>query len=70
MIDRQTCQGKTAEREQRDAMDMLAFVLFTIMLVSAVLILALGEPPAEDFTDTGVGCVEDCLDPDETKGQS
>jgi hypothetical protein len=23
----------------------------------------------EDFTDTGVGCIDDCLEPDNTEGQ-
>lgn len=38
------------------------------MLLTAILMLLAGVPDyqgAEDFTDTGVGCIDDCLDPAE-----
>lgn len=41
---------------------------YTIYLIAALLaagMLTLANPDAqEDWTDTGVGCVDDCLDPE------
>jgi hypothetical protein len=40
----------------------LVAILLTVLMVHG-LIMWMHE---EDFTDTGVGCVNDCLEPDET----
>ena len=36
------------------------YVLFLALFMTWVLT---GPPAQEDFTDTGVGCIDDCLDP-------
>jgi len=37
---------------------------FALALVYSLLFtLALAYEPGEDFTDTGVGCVDDCIQP-------
>ncbi len=37
---------------------ILAFLVYAFVFLCAV-----ASPVEEDFTDTGVGCVEDCLEP-------
>lgn len=38
------------------ALVALLYVIYFVVLVELV-------PPVADFTDTGVGCIEDCLEP-------
>lgn len=41
MIDRQTCQGKSAREEDSNSMDMLCIVLFVLVIVLTLAGLAI-----------------------------
>lgn len=41
MIDRQTCQGKSAREEDSNTMDMLCIVLFVVIIVLTLAGLAI-----------------------------
>lgn len=44
---------------------LLALVVFALILASGCTMarIAPDEFATEDFTDSGVGCIDDCLDP-------
>lgn len=39
------------------------YLILILFLVACSQTMAFHDIPPEDFTDTGVGCVEDCLEP-------
>ena len=59
------CQGKSQTRETHDSMAALVIALGWIAIITIMIWIACFSTP--DFTDTGIGCTDDCLELDTHK---